>query len=812
LIDALNNANLSPVIGYGYNPVPLQSSGGQWNSPPTSLDAWGSQVANTVAAHFQQTNRYVAEHEVWNEPDLPGVFWTGNESQYFSLFNAASRGIRAGNPDAVVSGPALCCSDWQNDFLNYVNANNLPLDVFSFHYYGDPTSGGLTPYRDASNSASTGVYRWASLDDNLDEYNPVHDFSPNTVVIHYPEAAYLLNSFKSLLAMPWITHVDWAQMQDPICPTQCDVIGLLDQDGHRRAAYNAYSIYANMPVDRRQLTIGGSVDGLASADQHKASVALWNLSGSDQAVNVALNNIPFATGNFRVYRIDATHASYVDNPNSETLTPTEQYPNVQTGGLTWSGTIPSNAVVYLEVEDGSSTTQLNPVTVGKVIRVQNYDPDRTKTSYADFDPKTWIGHLGMAGNQWADQEVGVTAEQMPASLDITSQIDGTLVKNDANSCACVRVDYQVNGAYTKGVLFHGPYNGSVDLYDPARSAPMPWGTQRQPDQVVSVPNIASFPISLGQYAPSGWSGRVQLTSILQNAGNNARWKVTIRPTLPASPKAHWTFNDGSGTTASDSSGNNNPGTLYGGATWTSSSRVGSHAINFDGSNNAVVDVPNPVVDTSQSYAVAAWVKMNSTTNFQTFASIDGNNVSGFFLQYCAACGRFAFSALASDNSSATPTRAVSNAAPTIGTWYHLVGVYDAGAKSISLYVNGVLQQTVSYTTAWRAPFHTVIGRGKFNGTGTDFVNGAIDDVWMFNRVLSQQEIYALAYCLQVKVLSHMSSTRISAAQGGKGSVATYTPCFHEPFAPTYGCRFAICLMRLRNVIGVGSAQKLQKGP
>ncbi len=62
----------------------------------------------------------------------------------------------------------------------------------------------------------------------------------------------------------------------------------------------------------------------------------------------------------------------------------------------------------------------------------------------------------------------------------------------------------------------------------------------------------------------------------------------------------------------------------------------------------------------------------------------------------------------------------------------------------------------------------------------------------------------LVYCLQVKVLSHMSSTRISAARGGKGSVAAYTPCFHEPFAPAYGCRFAICLMRLRNAIGVGS--------
>jgi len=55
-------------------------------------------------------------------------------------------------------------------------------------------------------------------------------------------------------------------------------------------------------------------------------------------------------------------------------------------------------------------------------------------------------------------------------------------------------------------------------------------------------------------------------------------------------------------------------------------------------------------------------------------------------------------------------------------------------------------------------------------------------------------------------------TLVSAARGGKGSVAAYTPCFYEPFAPAQGCRFALCLMRLRNVIGVGSAQKLQKGP
>ncbi len=60
----------------------------------------------------------------------------------------------------------------------------------------------------------------------------------------------------------------------------------------------------------------------------------------------------------------------------------------------------------------------------------------------------------------------------------------------------------------------------------------------------------------------------------------------------------------------------------------------------------------------------------------------------------------------------------------------------------------------------------------------------------------------LGYCLQVKVLSHMSSTRISAARGGKGSVAAYTPYVHEPFAPTHGCRYAMRLMRLCNMAAV----------
>ena len=67
-----------------------------------------------------------------------------------------------------------------------------------------------------------------------------------------------------------------------------------------------------------------------------------------------------------------------------------------------------------------------------------------------------------------------------------------------------------------------------------------------------------------------------------------------------------------------------------------------------------------------------------------------------------------------------------------GTWYYLLGVHDAQAKTISLYVNGVLQQTTPYTSAWKATGATAIGRGKFAGKPVDFASADIDDVKIFD--------------------------------------------------------------------------------
>ena len=203
--------------------------------------------------------------------------------------------------------------------------------------------------------------------------------------------------------------------------------------------------------------------------------------------------------------------------------------------------------------------------------------------------------------------------------------------------------------------------------------------------------------------------------------------------------AYWAFNEGSGTSAADSTGNNNTGTLQAAAGWTTG-KVGTNALNLTGGSTSWVDVAQPVIDSSQSYTVAGWIKLNTLTGVHTIASIDGTNISPFYLQLNG--GVFQFQQRGSDSTAST-LATVTSAAPTVGVWYHLAGVYNKTANTIELFVNGISQGTATATTAWKATGHTVVGKAKWNGGAADFVNGSIDEVRFYDRVLTSTEIGGL---------------------------------------------------------------------
>ena len=210
----------------------------------------------------------------------------------------------------------------------------------------------------------------------------------------------------------------------------------------------------------------------------------------------------------------------------------------------------------------------------------------------------------------------------------------------------------------------------------------------------------------------------------------------VRPmaAVAATPVAHWKFDEGQGTVAADDSGNEHDAVLTGGASW-GPGRDRTLGVTVNGAG-AFADAGAPVIDTTRSFTVMAWVRFDAATGFHTIMSVDGDRVGGFYLQSRGDDGRFAFTRSTSDSTTATDVRAEASAGPQPGTWYHLAGVYDAAAREISLYVNGQHQQTVAFTTPWRANGHLTIGRGQWAGAPADHVDGTIDDVRVYQTALT----------------------------------------------------------------------------
>jgi hypothetical protein len=195
----------------------------------------------------------------------------------------------------------------------------------------------------------------------------------------------------------------------------------------------------------------------------------------------------------------------------------------------------------------------------------------------------------------------------------------------------------------------------------------------------------------------------------------------------------WPLDEGGGTTAADAAGDHDA-TLMGGAAWTPGHGGGS-ALLLNGTG-AHADTGASLLDTSGNYTVAAWVRLDSLGPWATAVSQDGATSSAFFLQYSDADDRFAFSFPGG--------RALADAPPEPGRWYHLVGVRDAASGEYRLHVDGALASTVGgLRCAEESGGNTVIGRAQWNGNQVDFWRGAIDQVHVYDRALSEAEVREL---------------------------------------------------------------------
>jgi hypothetical protein len=142
----------------------------------------------------------------------------------------------------------------------------------------------------------------------------------------------------------------------------------------------------------------------------------------------------------------------------------------------------------------------------------------------------------------------------------------------------------------------------------------------------------------------------------------------------------------------------------------------------------------PLVTTTSSFAVSAWVKLSSLPGKNAaIVAEDGSTDSAFYLAYdYGAGGKWGFYFVNSDTTNPTFAGAYLPSA-VAGVWTHLTGVYNASAGDIQLYVNGALAASAAFNPSWSGNGPLTVGRSLYNGTNHDFFPGNISDVRVYDQ-------------------------------------------------------------------------------
>ena len=214
------------------------------------------------------------------------------------------------------------------------------------------------------------------------------------------------------------------------------------------------------------------------------------------------------------------------------------------------------------------------------------------------------------------------------------------------------------------------------------------------------------------------------------------------PTIPG-PVLAYSFDAGSGTTVADVSPNAITGTISG-ATWTTSGRYGN-ALSFNGTTS-YVNVGNPTpLKLTGSMTLEAWVMATGVPadDGQIIAKSDSASPSvGWQFKTSPDTGVRTFAISISPDGSSLVQR-YSTTVVALNTWYHVAGVYNAGAGTLDIYINGVLDDgTLRGGTVPASQFdpsqNVLIGK---RGSGWYF-KGTIDELRVYNVPLTQAQIQA----------------------------------------------------------------------
>ena len=262
------------------------------------------------------------------------------------------------------------------------------------------------------------------------------------------------------------------------------------------------------------------------------------------------------------------------------------------------------------------------------------------------------------------------------------------------------------------------------------------GVQFRVDGAAMGSEDTSPPFSAAWVTTSTANGDHLVTALARDAAGNATESLPVNVTVsntavPAGLLAAYGFDEGSGISTADQSGNGNDGQAAG-ATWMPTGRFGA-ALLFNGTSSLVSVSDSATLDLTNRLTLEAWVQPTAGGNWRTALLKERpSGLSYALYSHDATTGPAGYPTISGD-------RAVQGGgALPLNTWSHIAMTYDGA--NMRFYVNGVQVSVRAQTGS------TAISAGMLRIGGNtvwgEYFAGLIDEVRIYNRALTAAEIQA----------------------------------------------------------------------
>ncbi|WP_446742141.1 GH39 family glycosyl hydrolase [Silvibacterium acidisoli] len=338
--DMLRQDGLKPFVELSFMPAALAANPGAKkifsykasSSPPKDYAKWRDLVAALAQHLIDRYGRQEVEtwpFEVWNEPDLKhgvAVFWTGNQEDYFRLYDYAAEGVKSVDPNLKVGGPVAAFTTFQEPFLKHVTTQNFatggnrtPLDFLDLHNYFLPAAD-YRPLLARYGLPNVPVYftEWGLSLQYGDEVNDL-PYGAAAVV------AGIEDSLDQVALLSYWTASDYFEESGNPRAIFHGGFGLIGLDGLRKSRYWAFALLHRMGTGKLAVKTegdgaGGLVKCLATRRDSSVQVLLSNVTlefakdkgdaalGRDVSVHIS-GLIPGALYRLEDDRIDLEHSN-----------------------------------------------------------------------------------------------------------------------------------------------------------------------------------------------------------------------------------------------------------------------------------------------------------------------------------------------------------------------------------------------------------------------------------------------------------------------------------------------------------------------